>query len=47
MKTKKDYEQEINRLCENYSKRIFSLKGQMNSLLIEFADEYNKIWRKE
>ena len=36
--------EEINKLCQKISTKIIIHKGQINLLLIEFANEYNKIW---
>ena len=39
-----DIEKKITKLCSTYSSKIISQKIKFSSLLIEFADEYNKIW---
>ena len=39
--------EKINKLCQKYSTSIIIHKGQINLLLIEFANEYNKIWNGE
>ena len=35
---------EIDKLCNLYSIKIYNNKISLKSLLIEFTEEYNKIW---
>jgi hypothetical protein len=37
-------EKKISRLCVKYSKMVKCKESEIHSLLINFAEEYNKIW---
>lgn len=40
-------EQQLNKLLKEYNYKIVKEKTDINMLLIDFAREYNQIWREE
>lgn len=42
----KEVERKINKICSESSREIMEVKGKINSILINFAKEYNEIWRE-
>jgi len=42
---KEQIEKKIDKLLSEYSKKIMQKKAELNIILIDFAREYNEIWK--
>jgi hypothetical protein len=44
-RNKMEIEKQLNKLLQEYNYKVIKCKTEINVLLIDFAKEYNKIWR--
>jgi len=42
---KEQMEKQINKILSEYSRKIMQKKAELKILLIDFAREYNEIWK--